>query len=229
MHDNALVSWIVDPELWIVEAFVIRDLDVPLNLDGNSRNQFHSELAAARANAVANARSLSNLRLVGGMPQSGTSQFERVGSRRRTANASIQPRTPAGTPRESAVTGQCWTSVDLNQGGSEAVEWSGSSRRSELFRPPRSNRLNRRWPSAARSQSRHHHRPCEPGATIGELRVGVSAMQCVYGERRFRRTLLARCPPRSMATRVTQRASLNHDLVLANSIHLAALSAREAD
>lgn len=36
MGENALVSWIVDEEPWVVEAFLIADLDVPLNLEGNS-------------------------------------------------------------------------------------------------------------------------------------------------------------------------------------------------
>lgn len=58
MSDNALVTWIVDEEPWIVEAFLIGDLDVPLNLDGNSYNQFHPELTAARAPAVATAHPL---------------------------------------------------------------------------------------------------------------------------------------------------------------------------
>jgi hypothetical protein len=61
MGENALVSWIVDEEPWIVEAFLIKELDVPLNLDGNAHNRFHPELTAARARAVANARSLSIL------------------------------------------------------------------------------------------------------------------------------------------------------------------------
>ena len=55
MAENAMVSWIIEPEPWLLEAFLIADLDVPLNLEGNSRNRFHPELTAARAKAVARA------------------------------------------------------------------------------------------------------------------------------------------------------------------------------
>jgi hypothetical protein len=58
MGENALVSWLVDPEPWLLEDQFIADLDVPLNLDGNSRNRFHPELTARRARAVARARDL---------------------------------------------------------------------------------------------------------------------------------------------------------------------------
>lgn len=53
-----MVSWIVEPEPWLLEAFLIADLDVPLNLDGNSHNRFHPELTVARAKAVARALAL---------------------------------------------------------------------------------------------------------------------------------------------------------------------------
>jgi hypothetical protein len=58
MADNALVAWVVDPEPWLLEARLIADLDVPLNLDGNRHHRFHPELTAARAQAVARARAL---------------------------------------------------------------------------------------------------------------------------------------------------------------------------
>jgi hypothetical protein len=58
MAENALVSWLVDPEPWLLEAQFIADLDVPLNLDGNTRNKFHPELTARRARSVARARDL---------------------------------------------------------------------------------------------------------------------------------------------------------------------------
>lgn len=58
MGENALVSWIVEPEPCLLEAFLIADLDVPLNLEGNAHNRFHPELTAARAKAVARALAL---------------------------------------------------------------------------------------------------------------------------------------------------------------------------
>jgi hypothetical protein len=58
MSDNARVSWIVDPSPWLLEAHLIANLDVPLNLDGNKHNPFYRQLVTARAAAVANARSL---------------------------------------------------------------------------------------------------------------------------------------------------------------------------
>jgi hypothetical protein len=58
MAENAFVSWIVHPQPWLVEATLIAQLDVPLNLDGNTHNAFHPSLRAARAEAVARARGL---------------------------------------------------------------------------------------------------------------------------------------------------------------------------
>lgn len=58
MAENALVSWLVHPHPWELEAYLISTLDLPLNLDGNARNSFHPELSASRARAVAQARSL---------------------------------------------------------------------------------------------------------------------------------------------------------------------------
>jgi hypothetical protein len=58
MAENALVSWLEDPEPWVLEEQFIADLDVPLNLEGNRRNRFHPELTARRAQAVARARAL---------------------------------------------------------------------------------------------------------------------------------------------------------------------------
>ena len=58
MSENARVSWIVDLAPWVLEARLIASLDVPLNIDGNSHNEFHPSLVAARAGAVAKARLL---------------------------------------------------------------------------------------------------------------------------------------------------------------------------
>jgi hypothetical protein len=58
MAENALVSWLVDPEPWLLEEQFIADLDVPLNLEGNSHNPFHPVLTSKRAQAVARAKLL---------------------------------------------------------------------------------------------------------------------------------------------------------------------------
>jgi len=58
MADNAYVSWVVRDRPWELEDELIAALDVPLNLKGNSRNQFHPVLTEARSRCVARARSL---------------------------------------------------------------------------------------------------------------------------------------------------------------------------
>lgn len=58
MAECALVAWLPDPAPWILEEHLIAELNVPLNLDGNKHNQFHSTLTAVRAEAVARARAL---------------------------------------------------------------------------------------------------------------------------------------------------------------------------
>lgn len=58
MNDNALVSWVVHPEPWVLEEELIATLDVPLNLQGNAHNAFYPVLKKLRAEAEQNARSL---------------------------------------------------------------------------------------------------------------------------------------------------------------------------
>jgi len=58
MSANALVSWIVHDRPWEVKDHLIATLDLPLNLQGNARNQFHADLTHRRADAVAQARLL---------------------------------------------------------------------------------------------------------------------------------------------------------------------------
>lgn len=58
MAANAFVAWIVHPEPWTLESELISDLDVPLNLAGNTHNAFHPTLTAERSAATARARSL---------------------------------------------------------------------------------------------------------------------------------------------------------------------------
>ena len=58
MGENARVAWVARPKPWELEDYLISNLDVPLNLDGNVRNAFHPSLSAIRAAAVARAREL---------------------------------------------------------------------------------------------------------------------------------------------------------------------------
>lgn len=61
MGENALVSWIPHDEPWEVEDFLIATLDLPLNLQGNAHNHFHTTLSDRRASAVSNARKMPTL------------------------------------------------------------------------------------------------------------------------------------------------------------------------
>jgi hypothetical protein len=56
MAEDAYVSWVVCDRPWELEDELIAELDLPLNLQGNSHNQFHSTLTGARARCVAQAK-----------------------------------------------------------------------------------------------------------------------------------------------------------------------------
>jgi hypothetical protein len=58
MGDNALVSWVVRAQPWVLEEELIATLDVPLNLKGNAHNAFYPTLRRLRAEAEQAARSL---------------------------------------------------------------------------------------------------------------------------------------------------------------------------
>ncbi|WP_399926653.1 GIY-YIG nuclease family protein [Streptomyces kanamyceticus] len=58
MADNAQVCWIERSEPWELEAQLISELDLPLNLDQNRHNTFHSRLKELRAQARQRAREL---------------------------------------------------------------------------------------------------------------------------------------------------------------------------
>jgi hypothetical protein len=58
MAENAFVSWVVRDQPWELEDALIRALDLPLNLQGNPHNRFHSVLTGVRARCVAEAKSL---------------------------------------------------------------------------------------------------------------------------------------------------------------------------
>ncbi len=53
MGDNTRVSWLAEGEPWLIEEALIRKLNVPLNLEGNSHNPFYRDLKLARARAAA--------------------------------------------------------------------------------------------------------------------------------------------------------------------------------
>jgi hypothetical protein len=58
MAENAFVSWVTRERPWELENALIAGLDLPLNLEGNSRNQFHPILTQARVRCVAEANAL---------------------------------------------------------------------------------------------------------------------------------------------------------------------------
>lgn len=58
MAENAFVSCMVRGQPWELEDQLIRSLDLPLNLDGNSRHQFHPVLSQIRRTCVAEANAL---------------------------------------------------------------------------------------------------------------------------------------------------------------------------
>jgi hypothetical protein len=58
MADNAFVSWVIRQSPWELEDALIAAVDLPLNLEGNSRHQFHQVLTQTRARCVAQANAL---------------------------------------------------------------------------------------------------------------------------------------------------------------------------
>lgn len=59
MAENARVCWIEHKQPWAMESELISQLDLPLNLDQNRHNPFHSRLTELRAQARRRARELS--------------------------------------------------------------------------------------------------------------------------------------------------------------------------
>ena len=55
MAENAFVSWVIRELPWEFEGYLIAAVDLPLNLEGNSRNRFHQVLTQTRARCVAQA------------------------------------------------------------------------------------------------------------------------------------------------------------------------------
>ncbi|MFH8756240.1 GIY-YIG nuclease family protein [Streptomyces atroolivaceus] len=58
MADNARVCWIEQDQPWGLESYLISQLDLPLNLDQNRHNTYHSRLKELRAQARQRAREL---------------------------------------------------------------------------------------------------------------------------------------------------------------------------
>jgi hypothetical protein len=58
MGEHTCVSFMPHERPWELEERLIELLDLPLNLDGNSRNVFHMELTRVRRDAVASANAL---------------------------------------------------------------------------------------------------------------------------------------------------------------------------
>ncbi|SRX83353.1 hypothetical protein MPP7335_05132 [Mycolicibacterium parafortuitum] len=55
MAENASVSWVLHPEPWYLEAKLLNALYLPLNIQGNHRNAFASELKKRRRDAAVKA------------------------------------------------------------------------------------------------------------------------------------------------------------------------------
>jgi hypothetical protein len=58
MAGHAFVNFVARERAWELEDHLVATLDVPLNLEGNSRNAFHPKLAQVCAESVANANRL---------------------------------------------------------------------------------------------------------------------------------------------------------------------------
>jgi hypothetical protein len=56
LKENAFVTWFADPQPWVLEQRLIRELSLPLNLRGNESHPFYSQLAAIRREANRQAR-----------------------------------------------------------------------------------------------------------------------------------------------------------------------------
>ena len=56
--ENAYASWVVRDRPWELEDELIAAVDVPLNLQGNPHNRFHSVLTEVCARCVAQAKAL---------------------------------------------------------------------------------------------------------------------------------------------------------------------------
>lgn len=57
MAAHARVRWVEDPQPWLLEERLLRALDLPLNLAGNTHHAFHGPLTRLRAAARERARS----------------------------------------------------------------------------------------------------------------------------------------------------------------------------
>ena len=58
MDVHARVGFVLHDRPWELEDHLIASLDLPLNLQNNNRNRFHTELTAARSRCVARANAL---------------------------------------------------------------------------------------------------------------------------------------------------------------------------
>lgn len=56
MSTHARVTWLADPEPWVIEDQLIESLSLPLNLQGNSHHPFQPTLSGIRAAARNQAR-----------------------------------------------------------------------------------------------------------------------------------------------------------------------------
>ena len=57
MDENTRISWVLDPEPWVIEENTLKSVSLPLNLKGNE-HVFKSSLSTLRKEAITQARIL---------------------------------------------------------------------------------------------------------------------------------------------------------------------------
>jgi hypothetical protein len=58
MQENAFVCWVASPKPWESERDVLENISCPLNIQGNSHNEFSRQLKTLRVQAIGEARRL---------------------------------------------------------------------------------------------------------------------------------------------------------------------------
>ena len=56
MERNAFVCWTEHQEPWILEDYLLQNLSLPLNIQGNKKHPFATELHTIRKDAISKAR-----------------------------------------------------------------------------------------------------------------------------------------------------------------------------
>jgi len=121
MAKSAFASWVVRDRPWELKDELITVLDLPLNLQGNPHNRFHSVLTGVRARCVVQAKARQRCpipaseaggpehRCVDSNRDSNSSNQRRtsaVGSTRERSHFASSPSVTAGQPGLAKVPGQ---------------------------------------------------------------------------------------------------------------------------